>query len=154
MGRWPLSLEGLRKQCVRRVKFGVAVINNLCPWGDDTEGYSKAGGDIGGSEGADESGGEWEPEWDRKTVVWRKAWLPAKIFATLPPGGREEVCTLAFALLWKRPLEEAAPNKQGCLVCMSFCVNSTFQLFYLIFTVEGCPRLTTGFFFRFLGFIF
>lgn len=31
-------------------------------------------------------------------TAWRKSLAPGKIFATLPPGGREEVCTLAFTL--------------------------------------------------------
>lgn len=73
--------------CSKRVKYGVTVTSNLCPWEDDP------GGDTGGSKGVDRGT---QSRLRGKSSLGGKAWLPQRGFATLPPGGREEVCTLTF----------------------------------------------------------
>lgn len=50
-------------------------------------------GTQGGSKGVDRGT---QSRLQRKSSLGGKAWLPQRGFATLPPGGREEVCSLTF----------------------------------------------------------
>lgn len=61
--------------CSKRVKYGVTVIGNLCPWGDDT------GGDTRWRRG----GGQEGTRVGHKERVGRKSLAPPKRFCNIAP---------------------------------------------------------------------